>query len=173
MKEIGVVDLKQHASDLAGPGWDHSVDQGEEALANPLFPLLKRNSGQHGLQLRPDGKPLHAALELVHSRPPAIATSSPAVLVPPVGSPLSQLAGHSLSQEVGAVKVVDSVVRVTVVLKLDECIPDRRNSNGTTQLSEHLLALDQNVFHPAVFPEKPFHILLPGPGRDSSQVDSG
>lgn len=58
---------------------------------------------------------------------PAASSAAPPVLVPAVGSSLGQLAGHTISEEVGAVKIIDSVIRVTIILKLDESIPDKIN----------------------------------------------
>lgn len=56
---------------------------------------------------------------------PASSSGAPPILVPAVGCSLGQLAGHPVSKEVGSVKIIDSVIRVTVVLKLDESIPSK------------------------------------------------
>ena len=80
--------------------------------------------GGRAVLLQPNRAPSIPTVSAAAPRPPAIAASAPAVLVPPVRSSLRQLAGDALSEEVRAVKVVHSVVRVTVVLELDECIPD-------------------------------------------------
>ena len=60
--------------------------------------------------------------------PPAASSAAPPVLVPAVRSPLGQLAGHTVPEEVGSVEIIGSVLRVTIVLKLDESIPEKLNS---------------------------------------------
>ena len=80
--------------------------------------------GGRTVLLQPNRAPSVPLVPAPAPGPSAIAASAPAVLVSPVRSSLRQFAGDSLSQEVGAVQVVHSVVRVTVILKLDEGIPD-------------------------------------------------
>ena len=48
MQQLGVVDLEQHAGDLASQFRVHALDQREEALAQHLLLLLGRGRGQHG-----------------------------------------------------------------------------------------------------------------------------
>ena len=48
VKQLGVVDLKQHAGDLAGQGWGQAADEGEESLAQHLLLFLGRGGGQQG-----------------------------------------------------------------------------------------------------------------------------
>lgn len=60
--------------------------------------------------------------------PPAASSAAPPVLVPAVRSPLGQLAGHTVPEEVGSMKIIGGVLRVAIVLKLDESIPEKLNS---------------------------------------------
>jgi len=48
VEQLGVVDLQQHAGDLAGEVWVHPLDQWEESLSQHLLLLLWRSRGQHG-----------------------------------------------------------------------------------------------------------------------------
>ena len=48
VEQLGVVDLKQHAGDLAGEVRVHPLDRREQTLAQHLLLLLGRSGGQHG-----------------------------------------------------------------------------------------------------------------------------
>jgi len=48
VEQLGVVDLQQHAGDLAGEVGVHPLDQWEESLSQHLLLLLWRSRGQHG-----------------------------------------------------------------------------------------------------------------------------
>ena len=48
MKELSVVDLEQHAGDLASQVRVHPLDEREESLTQHLLLLLGRSRGQHG-----------------------------------------------------------------------------------------------------------------------------
>merc|ERR1712203_1248514 len=48
VNQLRVVDLEQHAGDLAGQVRIHGLDEREEALAQHLLLLLWRSGGQHG-----------------------------------------------------------------------------------------------------------------------------
>ena len=89
-------------------------------------------SGGRSILLQPDGtvaipSSSSSAVPASAPGPPAISSSAPPVLVPAVRSPLGQLAGHTVPEEVGSMKIIDSVIRVTIVLKLDKSIPDRNS----------------------------------------------
>ena len=45
--QLGVVDLQEHAGDLAGQFGVHALDEGEETLAQHLLLLLGRGRRQH------------------------------------------------------------------------------------------------------------------------------
>ena len=48
VKELSVVDLEQHAGDLASQVRVHPLDEREESLTQHLLLLLGRSRGQHG-----------------------------------------------------------------------------------------------------------------------------
>ena len=84
--------------------------------------------------------------------PPAVGSASPPVLVSAVRSSLGQLAGHPIAKKVGPVKIIDSVIRVTVVLKLDECIPEKlkyyKGSPDTCESWTYLLLIRMSLILP-------------------------
>ena len=48
VKEISIVNLQQHSSDLSSKIWIHSGDEWEESLTQHLLLFLWRSSSQHG-----------------------------------------------------------------------------------------------------------------------------
>jgi len=148
------------------PGAPHEVLQ--ILPAHPGGEVLNDDSvlspGRRAVFLQPDGTVAIPSSTITSSStvsapapgPPAASSAAPPVLVPAVRSPLGQLAGHTVPEEVGSVKIIGGVLRVTIVLKLDESI----------------LALDKDVPDPAVFSEEPLDIFLACSWRNASEVHS-
>ena len=58
------------------------------------------------------------------SSSPTSSSTSPPVLVSTMRSSFSQLASYTVSKKICSMQVIDSVIRVTVVLKLNKRVPD-------------------------------------------------
>ena len=68
-------------------------------------------------------------------------------------------------------QVIDSVIRVTVVLKLNKRVPDNTNENQKYfDNTCYLLALYQDVSNPSIFPEESLNVFFASSWRNTSQI---